>query len=52
MDALLASVLGGIVCGLVTWGGIMVELRWLRRDVDIALKRTQRCAMLVQEPTS
>ena len=36
---LVISLLGGLACGLVTWGGVRVELRYLRRDVDWAHTR-------------
>lgn len=39
MEALLIAVGSGLVTGLVTWGGLRVELRYLRRDVDHAHHR-------------
>jgi hypothetical protein len=39
---LLPSLLGGLACGLVTWGGLRVELRYLRRDIDRAHNRLDR----------
>jgi hypothetical protein len=33
-DAILSALISGAVAGLVAWGGVKVELRWLRRDVD------------------
>lgn len=35
LDALLHSpLLASIVTGLIAWGGVSVQLKWLRRDVD------------------
>lgn len=34
MEAWLPSIVSGAVAGLIAWGGIRVELAWLRRDVD------------------
>ena len=31
---LLPHLLTGIAAGLVAWGGVRIEMRWLRRDVD------------------
>lgn len=39
MDSLVTALLSGAVCGLIAWGGVRVELRWLRRDVDLAHSR-------------
>ena len=39
MMELLLMMLAGIVQGLVTWGALRVELRYLRRDVDRAHER-------------
>lgn len=33
------AILSGAVAGLVAWGGVRIELRWLRRDVDRAHTR-------------
>ena len=38
----LVSLAGGLACGLVTWGGLRVELRYLRRDIDRAHDRLDR----------
>lgn len=38
----LLALVSALVTGLVTWGGLRVELRWLRRDVDHAHKRLDR----------
>ena len=42
LETLLIALGSAIVTGLVTWGGIRVELRWLRRDVDRLDKRVDR----------
>lgn len=42
MAELLPILLTGVVSGLVAWGGVRVELRYLRRDVDKAHKRLDR----------
>ena len=42
MDSWLLALASAIATGLVTWGAIRVELRWLRRDVDHAHKRIDR----------
>ncbi|WP_293762578.1 hypothetical protein [uncultured Aquitalea sp.] len=42
MADLLPILLTGAVSGLVTWGGLRVELRYLRRDVDKAHTRIDR----------
>ena len=34
MDALFLAIAGGVVQGLITWGALRVELRYLRRDTD------------------
>lgn len=39
LDALIIAAVTGAASGLVTWGGVRVELKWLRRDVDLANKR-------------
>lgn len=39
---LLPGLVGGLACGLVTWGGLRVELRYLRRDIDRAHNRLDR----------
>ncbi len=36
MNELLIALGSGLVTGLVTWGGMRVEIRYLRRDVDRA----------------
>ncbi len=36
------ALLSGIVCGLIAWGGIRVELRWLRADVTRLERRIDR----------
>jgi hypothetical protein len=38
-DALMIAAVSGAVSGLISWGGVRVELRWLRRDVDRANSR-------------
>lgn len=39
MNELLPILFSGIVCGLVTWGGVRAELKYLRRDVDDAHRK-------------
>lgn len=39
LETLAAAVLAGVVSGLVAWGGLRVELRYLRRDIDAAHRR-------------
>lgn len=39
MNELLPVLFTGIVCGLVTWGGVSVEMKYLRRDVDAANRK-------------
>lgn len=39
LEALLTAGLVGAVQGLVIWGGLRVELRYLRRDIDAAHRR-------------
>ena len=36
MNELYAVIAAGLVQGLVTWGALRVEIRYLRRDVDRA----------------
>ena len=36
MMELAIAIGAGLVTGLVTWGGLRVEIRYLRRDVDRA----------------
>lgn len=36
MNEILVALGSGLVTGLVTWGGMRVEIRYLRRDVDRA----------------
>lgn len=36
MNEVLIAIGAGLVTGLVTWGGLRVEIRYLRRDVDRA----------------
>jgi 2-phospho-L-lactate transferase/gluconeogenesis factor (CofD/UPF0052 family) len=42
METLLVAVVSGACTGLVTWGGMRIEMRWLRRDVDQAHARIDR----------
>lgn len=39
METLLIAAITGIIGGLTTWGGLRVELRYLRRDIDLAHQR-------------
>jgi hypothetical protein len=34
-----AAILAAVITGLINWGAMRVELRWLRRDVDELRKR-------------
>ena len=42
LETLLIALASGAVCGLVAWGGMRVELRWLRSDVNKLDKRVNR----------
>lgn len=42
METWLLALATAAATGLVTWGAMRVELRWLRRDVDHAHKRLDR----------
>jgi len=42
IETWLIALASAVVTGLVTWGGIRVELRWLRRDVNHAHERIDR----------
>ena len=39
LEAIGAAIFAGIVQGLITWGAVRVEIRYLRRDTDRALWR-------------
>ena len=49
MEAWLLALVTAVTTGLVTWGGIRVELRWLRRDVDLAHDRISRLHKLFDQ---
>ena len=34
--------MSGAVCGLIAWGGVRVELRWLRADLKSQGARIER----------
>lgn len=40
-DWLLSAILSGAVAGLIAWGGLIVELRYMRRDLDAVTKSTR-----------
>jgi len=42
MESWLLALATAVVTGLVTWGGVRVELRWLRRDLDKMERRQDR----------
>ena len=42
METLALVLATALVNGLVTWGVVKTELRWLRRDVDLAHLRIDR----------
>lgn len=42
---LLVALASGAVTGLVAWGGIRVELRYMRRDIGAAHKRMDRAGL-------
>ncbi|BBF85388.1 hypothetical protein DLM_1772 [Aquitalea magnusonii] len=42
MAELLPVLLTGVVSGLVAWGGVRVELRWIRQDTNRAQKDADR----------
>lgn len=35
-NAVIAGLVGGVVTGAAAFAAIRVELRWLRRDIDLA----------------
>lgn len=39
---MMEAVASGVVCGLIAWGGVRVELRWLRADIVRLEKRVDR----------
>ncbi len=39
MHELLPAILAGIITGLVTWGGIRIELIYMRRAINAAHRR-------------
>lgn len=45
MNDLLPIVFTGIVTGLVAWGGIRIEMKYLRRDVDDAHRKIEKLAV-------
>lgn len=51
-EAALLAVLSGAVSGLLAWGGVRVELRYLRRDVDQAHGRIDRVEQLAARASS
>ncbi len=38
-ESVLPAILAGMASGLITWGAIRTELKWLRRDTDLAHER-------------
>ncbi len=36
LEQIISALLGGVVTGLITWGGVRVEMRWIRADLDRA----------------
>lgn len=42
LQSLLVAAVTGLVSGVATWGAMKVELRWLRRDVDLAHARIDK----------
>jgi hypothetical protein len=42
MESWLPVLVSAVGTGLVTWGALRVELRWLRHDIDGAHKRLDR----------
>lgn len=52
METWVVVLASSVGTGLVTWGAIRVELRWLRRDVDHAHTRLDRIenALLGRRP--
>lgn len=40
------TIISGILAGLVAWGGIRVELNWMRRDIDELREAVKSCKVL------
>lgn len=41
-DWLMAALFSGAVTGLVTWGGVRTELRYMKRDIKAAHARLDK----------
>lgn len=39
------TIISGLLAGLVAWGGIRVELNWMRRDIDELRQTVRNCRM-------
>jgi hypothetical protein len=50
MEILLQNLLPSIVTGLIAWGGIRAEMKYLRRDVDRAHERLDKLPAKVCHP--
>lgn len=46
---MMEAIVAGAVAGLIAWGGIRVELRWLRSDVERVTLRTHQHAGELQQ---
>lgn len=42
VEVILGGALSGLVAGLIAWGGLKVELRYHRRDIDRAQAAAER----------
>ena len=42
LEWFLPAVVSGGVAGLIAWGGLWVELRYMRRDIDAAHRRLDK----------
>lgn len=50
IESLLIALASGVVTGLITWGGLRVELQWIRADVDRAHARLDHLDRLHLRP--
>ena len=41
-DWLAGSLFTGAISGIVTYGGIIVKLQWMRRDIDLVMDDIRR----------
>ncbi len=43
---IIETLLSGMVAGLVTWGGIRMEMKYMRRDIDELRQTVKTCRMV------